>query len=209
MKLSLVIADDHPLMMQGVVGLLATTEHEVVARCLDGEQALEAIRAHAPDVAVLDVHMPQPSGLQLLKLAREEGWRTRIVLLTAGLDSETLVEAVRLGVDGLVLKDAGGDMLLKCLERVAAGEQWIDREAMKQVMAAMNRPEPAFAKAEVTAREKEVTELVGRGLRNKEIARQLGITEGTVKMHLHNLYEKLGISSRTELAVRAKERPFL
>jgi two-component system nitrate/nitrite response regulator NarP len=142
-------------------------------------------------------------------LARQERWRTRIVLLTAGLDSDTLVEAVKLGVDGLVLKDAGGELLLKCFERVAAGEQWIDREAMKQVMAAMNRPEPAAADAaEVTAREKQVTQLVGRGLRNKEIARELGITEGTVKMHLHNLYEKLGISSRTELALRAKERPF-
>ncbi len=198
---SLIIADDHPLMLKGVVALFADTQFEIVASCLDGQQARAAIAEHAPDLAILDVNMPRVSGLELLRQARAEQWRTRIVLLTAGLDPEPLVEAFKLQVDGLILKDAGGDMLLRCAETVMGGEQWFDKEAMKQVIAVVAAP--AAPRAELTPREAEVVRLVAVGRRNKEIARLLNISEGTVKMHLHNLYEKLEVSSRTELAILA------
>ncbi|CAN7564987.1 response regulator transcription factor [Phenylobacterium sp. LjRoot164] len=198
---SLIIADDHPLMLKGVVALFADTQFEIVASCLDGQQARAAIAEHAPDLAILDVNMPRVSGLELLRQARAEQWRTRIVLLTAGLDPEPLVEAFKLQVDGLILKDAGGDMLLRCAETVMGGEQWFDKEAMKQVIAVVAAP--ATPRAELTPREAEVVRLVAVGRRNKEIARLLNISEGTVKMHLHNLYEKLEVSSRTELAILA------
>lgn len=199
---TLIIADDHPLMRDAVASLFGPP-YQVVERCSDGAQTRAAILAHAPDVAILDVQMPALSGLDLLREARAEGWSTRIVLLTAGIEAKPLVEAVKLGVNGLVLKDAGGELLVRCVEAVLAGEQWIDKEAMKQVMSTLAHP--ARSAADLTPRESDVVRQVARGQRNKEIARSLGITEGTVKMHLHNLYEKLGVSSRTELAVLAKE----
>ena len=198
---TLIIADDHPLMLKGVVALFADTQFDIVASCLDGQQARAAIAEHAPDLAILDVNMPRISGLELLRQARAEQWRTRIVLLTAGLDPDPLVEAFKLLVDGLFLKDAGGDLLLRCAETVMTGEQWFDKEAMKQVIAVVAAP--AGPRAELTPREAEVVRLVAVGRRNKEIARLLSISEGTVKMHLHNLYEKLAVSSRTELAILA------
>lgn len=199
----LIVADDHPLMRDAVAGLFVAP-YEIVERCSDGLQARAAILEHRPDLAVLDVQMPSLTGLDLLREARAEGWATRIILLTAGLEPAPLVEAVKLKVDGLVLKDAGGELLMRCVEAVLAGEQWIDKEAMKQVMSALAHAPPT--PTDLTPRETDVVREVARGQRNKEIARSLGITEGTVKMHLHNLYEKLGVSSRTELALLAKDR---
>lgn len=200
---TLLIADDHPLMRDAVAGLF-TAPYEVVERCSDGLQAQAAILALQPDVAILDVQMPALTGLDLLRQARAEGWPSKIILLTAGLEPKPLVEAVKLKVDGLVLKDAGGEMLLRCVEAVLSGGQWIDKEAMKQVMTMLAQsPAPT---ADLTPRESDVVRQVAQGQRNKEIARSLGISEGTVKMHLHNLYEKLGVSSRTELALLAKEQ---
>jgi two-component system, NarL family, nitrate/nitrite response regulator NarL len=200
---TLLIADDHPLMRDAVASLFGPP-YKVLERCSDGLQAQAAIIAQRPDIAILDVQMPALTGLDLLRQARAEAWSTRIVLLTAGLEPKPLVEAVKLKVDGLVLKDAGGELLLRCVEAVLAGEQWIDKEAMKQVMAMLAHAPPSSA--ELTPREGDVVRQVAQGQRNKEIARSLGITEGTVKMHLHNLYEKLGVSSRTELALLAKEQ---
>jgi two-component system, NarL family, nitrate/nitrite response regulator NarL len=204
--ISLLLADDHPLMLDAVAGLFAQEPFAIVARCLDGQQARAAILEHRPQVAILDVNMPKLSGLDLLREARAARWSTRVILLTAGLEPEPLVEAVRLKVDGLVLKDAGGDMLLRCVQAVLAGEQWIDREAMKQVMSALANPPADAHLAELTPRERDVVSAVAQGKRNKEIARDLGISEGTVKMHLHNLYEKLSVTSRTELAILARDR---
>lgn len=201
----LIIADDHPLMLKGVAGLFEDGPYEIAALCGDGGQARAAVAEHSPDLAIFDVNMPVFTGLDLLRQARAEGWPTKIILLTAGLDQGPLVEAVTLRVDGLVLKDAGGELLMRCVESVLAGEQWIDREAMKQVMSAMATPSAAPV-ADLTPRESDVARLVAQSRRNKEIARDLGISEGTVKMHLHNLYEKLGVSSRTELALLVRER---
>lgn len=201
---SVVVADDHPLMLDAVTGLLSGSGFNIVARCQDGSQARDAILAHTPDLAVLDVHMPHRSGLQILADARAEGWATRILLLTAGLDPEPIVEAMRLKVDGLVLKGAGAEVILRAAESVLTGAQWIDKEAMEQVMTLLADDGPGHAA--LTPRESDVVRRVAQGRRNKEIARDLGISEGTVKMHLHNLYEKLGVSSRTELAIFARDR---
>lgn len=201
----LLVADDHPLMLEAVAGLFSGTAFEVVARCTDGAQARSAILELRPDIAILDVNMPYLTGLQLLQEARTERWPTRIVLLTAGLDPQPIVEAIRLKVDGLILKGADGDVLVRAAEAVAGGAQWLDKDAMEQVIGLLAEP----AKAEpipLTPRETDVVRRVVQGRRNKEIARDLGITEGTVKMHLHNLYEKLSVSSRTELAILARER---
>jgi two-component system, NarL family, nitrate/nitrite response regulator NarL len=201
---TVIVADDHPMMLDGVAGLLAAGGHDVIARCLDGQEAREALRERQPDVAILDIHMPHLSGLDLLREARREKWPVKIVILTASTDPAPIMEAVQLKVDGLILKGAGGDTLLRCLERVAGGEQFLDRAAMHQIVDTL--AQPAERPLELTRREGEVARLVSRGSRNKEIARALDISEGTVKMHLHNLYEKLSVSSRTELALLVRER---
>jgi DNA-binding NarL/FixJ family response regulator len=202
---TVVVADDHPLMLDAVAGLFAGAGFEVVARCRDGQQAREAIQKHRPDLAIVDIQMPHVTGLELLAEARAQAWPTRILLLTAGLEPELLVEAIRLKANGLVLKGAPGDVLVRAGEAVAAGGQWIDKEAMEQVIGILAEPADGAAAA-LTPRESDVVRCVAQGRRNKEIARDLGISEGTVKMHLHNLYEKLSVSSRTELAILARER---
>lgn len=201
---SVVIADDHPLMLEAISGLLGGAGFQVVARGQDGAQACAAIVERQPDLALLDVNMPGRSGIDILRQARAEGWSTRILLLTAGLDPEPIMEALRLRVDGLVLKGAGGEIILRAAQSVLDGAQWIDREAMDQVAGLIGQA--SEAPTPLTPRETDVVRLVAQGRRNKEIARDLGISEGTVKMHLHNLYEKLSVSSRTELAMLARDR---
>ncbi|ODT88222.1 response regulator transcription factor [Phenylobacterium sp. SCN 70-31] len=200
---SVLIADDHPLMLEAVAGLFSDTAFDVVARCQDGAQALAALERLSPQLAILDVHMPRLSGLDLLREVRSRNWPTRVLLLTAGLDSAPILEALKLRVDGLVLKGAAGDVLVRAARSAADGVQWVDRDIMDKVL-------PLLAGGEttpgLTPRETEVVRLVAQGRRNKEIARDLGISEGTVKMHLHNLYEKLSVTSRTELAILARER---
>lgn len=203
-RTTVLVADDHPLMRDGIVGLFAGTEFDVVAQVNDGDAALAAIKAHDPRVAVLDINMPGASGVDILRQARTEGWETLIVLLTAGVDAELLDEAFKLGADGLVLKDAAGDMLLRAVRGALSGEPWFDKSAMEQVIAHLGAVLPSGPP--LTAREHDVARLVAIGRRNKEIAHELGVSEGTVKMHLHNLYQKLEIGSRTELAILARDR---
>ena len=204
MTLSIVVADDHPMLLDGIGGLLSAAGHDVKARCLDGQQAREAIKQFQPDIAILDIHMPHLNGIDVLREARRDKWKTRIVILTASLDPQPIMEALQLRVDGLILKGAGGDTMLKCLERVMDGEQWLDRDAMHQIVDQIGKP--IDRPLELTPRETEVARLVSMGSRNKEIARELDISEGTVKMHLHNLYEKLNVSSRTELAILVRDK---
>ena len=204
MSFSIVVADDHPMLLDGIGGLLSAAGHDVKARCLDGQLAREAIKQFAPDIAILDIHMPNMTGIDVLREARRDKWKTRIVILTASLDPQPIMEALQLRVDGLILKGAGGDTMLKCLERVMDGEQWLDRDAMHQIVDQIGKP--IDRPLELTPRETEVARLVSLGSRNKEIARELDISEGTVKMHLHNLYEKLNVSSRTELAILVRDK---
>ena len=204
MTSTVLVADDHPLMRDGIAGLFAGTEFQVVAQVNDGTAALAAIRQHQPAVAVLDINMPGLTGVDLLRMARAEAWETLIVLLTAGVDAVLLDEAFKLGADGLVLKDAAGDTLLHAVRGAIAGEPWFDKSAMQQVIAHLGSAPPAGPA--LTAREGDVARLVAIGRRNKEIAHELGVSEGTVKMHLHNLYQKLEIGSRTELAILARDR---
>src|SRR3982751_7152182 len=110
------------MLLDGIGGLLAAGGHDVEARCLDGQQALDAIKANQPDIAILDIHMPHMTGIDVLREARRDKWKTRIVVLTASLDPQPIMEALQLRADGLILKGAGGDTMLKCLERGMDGE---------------------------------------------------------------------------------------
>jgi DNA-binding NarL/FixJ family response regulator len=200
---ALIVADDHPLVRDALATLFESSGHTVVARAENGTQALEAIATYEPDLAVLDINMPAPTGLDVLRHVRNTGGRTRVMLLTGSVETRQLEEAIRLRVDGLALKDAPVEMLLRCASAALDGQPWIDRAAMERLL---QHPKPAASVgAHLTEREMQIVGHVAEGLRNKEIARRLGIEEGTVKMHLHNLFRKLEVSSRTELALVARK----
>jgi DNA-binding NarL/FixJ family response regulator len=198
----LIVADDHPLVLRGVEGLFDPSEFKIVSLCSDGQAALQQIEQSACDVAVLDINMPGMSGIEILKRVRRAGLPVKIVLLTSSIDDDSLVDVVRENVDGLVLKEAAAEVLVTCVRAVSNGEAWIDREAMGRALRKLSSP-PA---AKLTEREVEVAQFVAQGLRNKEIANRAKISQGTVKMHLHNIYEKLGVGSRTELALHVRDK---
>jgi DNA-binding NarL/FixJ family response regulator len=199
----LVLADNHPLLLDGIVRLF---EHEpdveVVARCDGGEAALRAVREHRPDVLLLDPHMPPLGGMEVLRRLAREASTVRVVLLTADVAEDDLLEAIRLGVRGIVLKETAPELLVRCVRVVHGGGQWLDAEQAGRALdrfLAREADRQRSAKV-LTPRETELVRLVSQGLRNKEIAFRLSLTEGTVKVNLHRIYEKLGVSTRVELA---------
>lgn len=204
-----VLADDHPVVLAGVHGLLtASGAFEVVANLANGEAALSHIRDLAPQIAVLDINMPRLTGLDVLRAVRDEGLSTRIVLLTASVDDEQILHAVNNGAWGVVLKDAAGDELVECLTEVAAGRRWLPADIIAPALRRQEERGEVDEKidAALTAREREIAGLVARGLSNKHISRTTGIAEGTVKIHLHNIYQKLNLANRTALATFAQRR---
>jgi DNA-binding NarL/FixJ family response regulator len=206
MSIRVVLADDHPIVLHGLQQLFERhQDFEVVSCCSDGNHAVEAVRTERPDVLVLDLRMPGTSGLDVLKTLAAENSRCRTVLLTAAVRDEEAVHAVRLGAKGIVLKDSQPDTLLDCVRRVHRGEQWIDRDTMDRALGSAMRQPPAVPAA-LTPRELEIVRMVSQGLRNRAIAEKLSISEGTVKVHLHNIYEKFGVDGRLELLLLAQEK---
>lgn len=209
MAITLIIADDHPLILDGTESLFrAEKDFKVVARCGDGVETLKALHKHKPDILVLDIRMPGKNGLDVLREMRTEKLRTRAVLLTAGLDEEELAEAIRLGVRGLVLKELAPKLLVQCIRQVHAGELWLEKRSVSGALEKLLRREEARSEVAqvLTQREIEIVKQAATGLRNKEIAQRLFISEGTVKMHLHNIYQKLGVDTRLKLTRYAEEK---
>ena len=202
------IADDHPLVLTGLEHLLR--EHEgfdVVARCSTGAAALAAVDASRPDILLLDLQMPDMDGLAVLAALQARDPRPRVVLLTAGLNEDQLIEALRYDVRGVVLKEMAPSLLVQCLRRVHAGGQWLEKDSAARAMAKLVRNEDRHRKLAtmLTPREIEIVRLVRRGLANRQIADTLGVAEGTVKVHLHNIYEKLSVQRRGQLIAFADE----
>jgi two-component system, NarL family, nitrate/nitrite response regulator NarL len=209
MNIRLVLADDHPLLLDGLARLLEREpDMAVVARCGDGLAALEAVRQHRPDIVVVDLRMPVLGGLDVVRTVLSEGLGARAVVLAGELGEEELLEAVRLGVRGAVAKGAAPEALVRCIRTVHAGGQWLEGEAAGRVVQRLlnGGAGNGHLPGGLTPREAELVELVSQGLRNKEVAARLGISEGTVKIHLHRIYEKLGVTSRVELANYARQR---
>jgi two-component system nitrate/nitrite response regulator NarP len=199
------LADDHPIVLSGIEALLKGTQYTVVAKVRDGFSVLEELPKSRPDILVLDVNMPQRSGVDVLRTLRSRGDQRPIVLLTAEMASERAIETMQLGVSGLVLKDTAPELLLTCLDAVSEGRRWIDRGVLQSALdsALDDKGSGAGPLAALSGKERAVVGLVAQGLRNKEIAGELGVTEGTVKVHLHKIYEKLNVTNRTELAILA------
>jgi DNA-binding NarL/FixJ family response regulator len=207
MTIRLVLADDHPLVVAGLENLFRL-EHdfEVLASCADGDETVSALRRLRPDVLVLDLRMPGKDGLAVLRIMREEKIPTRVVILTAALDEEEVLEAIRLGARGMVLKEMAPRLLVECVRKVQAGEEWLEKRTANRALEKLMKREAGREEvsALLTPREFEMVQMVARGLRNKEIADRLFISEGTVKVHLHNIYEKLGVNSRVTLTLYAQ-----
>jgi DNA-binding NarL/FixJ family response regulator len=204
-SIRIIIADDHPIVLDGLAQLFRLeSDFVVVAKCVDGEEALAAVREHSPDVVVLDLRMPRRNGLSVIREITRDKLPTRIVLLTAALDEEEVYEAIRLGVRGLVLKESAPKVLIQCVREVAAGREWLEKETVGRALTKFLRRQGSPG-ASLTPREIEIVAMVASGLRNKEIATRLSISEGTVKIHLHSIYEKLQVGGRLELSVYARD----
>jgi two-component system, NarL family, nitrate/nitrite response regulator NarL len=199
----LLIAEDDPLTLEGIKLLLGATNFEIVATAHDGESVLELIPAKRPDLLLLDFDMPGRSGLDVLRTLRERGDKRPVVLLTGSMSDRRVFEALQLGLNGLVIKSAAPKHLLTCLDSVVQGRRWIEHEVLQRAMELSLNPDGPTSDplTPLSKRERAIVGLVLQGMRNKQIAGELGIGEGTVKVHLHNVFEKLGVGSRMELAM--------
>lgn len=199
----LVIADGHPIALLGLERFLRSLEDfAVVATATDGPESLAVVRAHRPDVAVLDIRLAGKSGLQVAAEILQEGLPTRIVLVTATIDDRESLEALRLGIHGVLLKEMAPRLLVQCIRKVHAGGRWVERESLRRVVEHLLRQEGSArpASSPLTLAEVRVAALLAQGARNKEIADRLQVSESTIKNHLHNIYVKLKLSRRGELA---------
>jgi DNA-binding NarL/FixJ family response regulator len=215
-KIRIVVADDHPIFRDGLCKLLALEEDfEVVAQAQDGRQVLEVLQQHEPDILLLDLKMPGLDGLGTLQRLQAVKNKTRVIVLTASDDKNEFVQAMRLGTSGIVLKQTATELLIKSIRKVHAGEIWLDSHTtaavIRQFVAADETPPPLAPaspsrereRSPLSQREREIVALVAQGFKNKEMAEKMFISEQTVKNHLHNIFDKLGVSDRLELALYA------
>jgi DNA-binding NarL/FixJ family response regulator len=207
-KVGLVLADGHPIVLQGMRHLFqAEADLDVLVCCTNDEETLEAVVRCEPIVLVLDLRLPRNGGLAVLRAVAQERIATRVVLLTASINESEMAEAIRLGVKGVVLKEMTPRLLVQCVRQVGRGATWFENGSVGAVVERMLRHETGMRELgrRLTPRELQVLRCVAGGLRNKEITARLDITEGTVKIHLHNIYEKLGMRDRLQLALRARD----
>ena len=203
---SVVIADRHPVVLQGLTNVLrAESGFKVVASCSDGPNCIEAIRRLVPDIAILDISLPGLTGLEILTIVNSEGLSTRLVFFTASVEDRELVISAAAGAYGVILKDVALEILVQSLRQVADGQRLLPLPPSDQTLP---REQRNVANTEnvlsvLTDRERQIMRLVSEGLSNKEIGRRLNIVDGTIKVHLHNIFQKLEISNRTVLAALA------
>jgi DNA-binding NarL/FixJ family response regulator len=212
----IVIADDHPIVRDGLKKLLLLEDDfDVVGEAGDGREVLEKVRELDPDVLLLDLRMPNLDGLGALQALQQVNQRTRVIILTASEDKNEFVQAMKLGCSGIVLKQTAPDLIVKSIRKVHSGEIWLDSHTtaavMRQFSTALEgggNPSGSGSgkgreRSPLSAREREIVALVAQGYKNKEMAEKMFISEQTVKNHLHNIFDKLGVSDRLELALYA------
>jgi two-component system, NarL family, nitrate/nitrite response regulator NarL len=198
----MVVADGCPVFLCGLISILRS-EHDfdVVARCRNGVESLQAIRDLSPDIALLDSSMPMASGVNVLASAISEESQTRIVLLAAPTERRSIF-AVANGAYGIVPRDVLPEVLIRDLRQVAAGRR-LSVRASRPGEARTTTDTSEKALAVLTKRERQIVKLVSAGLQNKEVGGQLNLTAGTIKVHLHNIFSKLAINNRTALTALA------
>jgi DNA-binding NarL/FixJ family response regulator len=200
----IVLADDHTLFRDGVSSLLQAWGHEVVGFASDGAEAVALVAERRPDLVLMDVRMPNMGGLEATRRIALAQPDVSIVMLTVSEDEDDLFRAIKAGARGYLLKNLESAQLRSMIDAVGRGEAAISPATAARIIGELARPPAAAAGPDrLTEREIEVLQLVTAGLRNKEIAARLGISENTAKFHLKNILEKLHAESRTELAARA------
>ena len=207
-RVGVVIADRHPFVLCGLKSVLeAESEFKVVATCRDGTTCIEAIRDLSPELALLDMSLPPEGGLPMLAAISSERLRTRLVFLSASLETSAVVTAIAGGAYGVIPQDATPQLLVRCVRKVTSGQKLLpiaswDPELRNGHKHYSSRGLGTLS-AVLSTRERQIVHLVGEGLTNKEIGRQLKLADGTIKVHLHRVYQKLAIHNRTMLAVLA------
>lgn len=209
----LVIADDHPIFRDGLRRLLeAEPDMKVIGEARDGQEAVKVVRQLKPEILLLDLAMGKHPGLEALRELSGNSGATasvRVILLTAAIEKNQIVEALQLGARGVVMKDSATQVLLKAIHAVMAGEYWVNLASVSNLMHYLNSMADSASqdakrkKFGLTPRELEIVSAVVAGFANKEIAEYFKISEDTVKHHLSNIFDKLGVSTRLELALFA------
>lgn len=203
------LADEHTLFRAGLRKLLISEpDLEVVAETAGGPEIFSLVDAYEPDILLLDLRMPGVDGLEVLRELHNGTHRTRFVILTASENDEELAQAMKLGASGVVLKTSGTELLIQAIRKVYEGEIWLDGRITANVIKQLADSRPPGARypeepGGLTPREREIAALVGQGYKYREIAEMLSISEQTVKNHLRNMFHKLGVSDRLQLALYA------
>jgi len=211
MSIGIVLAEHHPIVIEGLKGLIAgEPDMNILAACSSGAEALEAVREKRADVLLASLDLPDMSGLDLLRTLRLEELDTRCVLFVGNIGDEDAAEAMRLRVEGILLKEMPTRLVLQCIRKVHDGGRWVETQSMTRVVDRLQAQQNGRGEFldRLSPREQEVTRLVMSGLNNKDIAATLSLSVGTIKIHLHNIYEKLGLRSRLQLAAFAREKGF-
>jgi DNA-binding NarL/FixJ family response regulator len=210
-RIRLLIADDYPVIRKGLREIFEKeADLEVVAEAANGREVVEKVQELAPDIVLLDLNMPDIDGLSAMRRLQEAGNRTKILVLTGSEDKRDYIQAMKLGCCGIVLKKTPPELIVKSIRKVHEGEIWLDSQTTAAVMRHFSSSHPAAPldspireRAPLSNREREIVILVAQGHKNKEMADKLFISEQTVKNHLHNIFDKLGVSDRLELALYA------
>jgi DNA-binding NarL/FixJ family response regulator len=212
-KIRIAIVDDHPIVRDGIKRLLALeADLEIAGEAGDGRGAIELVEDTRPDVVLLDLKLPGMDGLTALQTLTNSPVKPRVIVLTASEDKNEWVQAMKLGCSGIVVKQTNPDLIVKSIRKVHAGEIWLDSHTTAAVMRQFAAPGDAAGsngkssgreRSPLSTREREIVGLVAQGYKNKEMAEKMFISEQTVKNHLHNIFDKLGVSDRLELALFA------
>ena len=205
--IQIAIADDHAVLRESLATLLETqNDMKVIGKAANGNDALQLVQNQHPDVLLLDLFMPHGSGFDVLRVLDKEGSRVASVVLTGSDSQMDYLQVVRLGARGLVLKADDPKKLFEAIRAVASGELWFPPDIAQSVLNAMagdSRTETPGNIARLSERERQIAQLVANGMRNRDIASELHISENTVKRHLQSIFDKTGARDRLELAVMA------
>ncbi len=194
-----VIADDHPFLRTGVEAVLRSAGIEIAGSAGDGNEALQVIARCDPDVAIIDVQMPDRDGICVLEAMRTDGDQRPVILLTAHIDDDRLIAALRANVNAIVFKQGAEQSLVETIERVERGEKVIDPALTSRALDLTLNGVGMLDR--LAPRERQIADAVAKGLRNREIGAQLGMTEGSIKVYLNRIFDKVGVENRTELAI--------
>ncbi len=208
-KITLLIADDHKLVREGLKQLLELEgDISVIAQAGNGKEAIEKTLEYKPDILLLDINMPEVNGIDVLRRLKDMGVNTRIIMLTIHDDKEYIFETIKIGADGYMIKDSDADTLIKAIREVKKGSTYIQPSIAKLVAEGLNgKDEETIDRINkirsLTKREYEVLTLIAEGLNNKDIADKLFISEKTVKNHVSSIFKKIGVNDRIQAAIFA------